>query len=143
MSFKTYLKRLQKRHYPSLRAFAADLGIDATRLSRGTPFDLRGCLNLARITGEPPSAVLRAAGKADMADLIESLYGRGTPSLTVEQQQFLEALAAIPDPAVRAALLEVARAAAPPAPPRTGTHRPHSAPLALPLTRRFDDVRHG
>jgi len=142
MSFRTYLKRLQKRHYPSHRAFAAALGIDPTRLSRGTPFDLRGCLNLARITGEHPSKVLRAAGKGDMADLIESLYGRGTPSLTAEQQRFLEALAAIPDPLVRAALLEVARAAAPG--PASGPHvqpKPNHAPVAL--TRRFDDVRHG
>jgi hypothetical protein len=75
MAFKALLKRLQrKHHYPSVQAFAEALGIrDASRLSRGKPFDVYWCLRLAQVTGEPPSVVLRAANKGAIATLIEAL----------------------------------------------------------------------
>jgi hypothetical protein len=92
MSFRSLLKRLQKKHYPaSVRAFADALGIDASRISRGTPFDVRGCLRLAQLTGEDPTLILRAAGKSDIAALIESLYGTSRPQLSADQRAMLTA----------------------------------------------------
>lgn len=116
MTFRTLLRRL-KRHYPSTRAFAEALGVDASHLSRamgvkGQPFDVRGCLRLARVTGASPGEVLRAAGKIDIAELIEALYGAPAQQLTPEQQQLLAALDGITDPAVRQSLITVARSAA-------------------------------
>ena len=113
MTFKTLLKRLQKKYYPSTVAFAQALGIkDASRLSRGQPFDVYWCLRLAKVTGEHPSVVLRAANKGLIASLIEELYGAGRRLHTPEQQAMLEALDAIHDPAVRRAILFLARNAA-------------------------------
>ena len=112
-AFKTLLKRLQRKHYPSVRAFADALGIkDASRLSRGQPFDVYWCLRLAQVTGEHPSVVLRAAQKGAIATLIEALYGSGRPRYTPDQQALLEALDAIRDPTVRKALITIARNAA-------------------------------
>lgn len=117
MTFRMLLKRLQKQHYPSVRAMAAALEVKPSQLSRamgvrGQPFDVRGCLRLARATGADPGEVLRAAGKADIADLVEQLFGTAPPLLTPEQQDVLTALAAIGDPAVRQSIITLARAAA-------------------------------
>lgn len=113
MSFKVLLKRLQKKHYPSVRAFAQALGIeDASRLSRGKPFDVYWCLRLARVTGENPTVILRAANKGAIAALIEDLYGATGTLLTPEQRALIEALDAIPDPFIRQSLIALARRAA-------------------------------
>jgi hypothetical protein len=117
MSFASLLRRLRKS-YPSVRAFAQALDVEPSHLSRamaagGMPFDVRGCLRLARVTGADPGVVLRAAGKDDIASLIEALYGpAATVRLCPEQQALLEAAKEIDDPSVRASLLAVARAAA-------------------------------
>lgn len=79
-SFQELLNRIAKQ-FPTRQALAKALGINASRLSRalnGTdrlPFNIANCLKLAQLSGEPASDVLRAAGKADIANLIESLYG--------------------------------------------------------------------
>jgi len=120
MTFRSLLKRLQKKHYPSVRAFAEALGFtDASCISRGTPFDVRGCLRLAQITGEDPTIVLRAAGKADIAALIEVLYGPSRTLLSTEQQALLTAYGQIRRADYRQAILVLVRAAA--AAPSTGT----------------------
>jgi hypothetical protein len=108
MTFKTLLKRLQK-NYSSVRAMGIALGISPERISRGTPFDVKGCLHLARVTGENPSVVLRAANKGEIATMIETLYGPGKALLTPEQQALLEALDAIREPDIRHALITAAR----------------------------------
>lgn len=41
-----------------------------------TMFDPLRCFYVARATGEDPLVVLRAAGKADLAEVIELLWGR-------------------------------------------------------------------
>lgn len=116
MTFRALLKRLRK-YYPTVRAFADALDIDPSQLSRamgegGQPFDIRGCLRLAQVTGENPTLVLRAAGKADIAALVEELYGPSHALLTPEQQQLLNSMEAIQDPTVRQSILTVVRAAA-------------------------------
>jgi len=78
-SFRALLRQLSKR-YDTLQAFADALGIAPSRLTRsmsprGLPFDINGCLKLAKAMGLPPDQVLRAAGKARTADLIRELYG--------------------------------------------------------------------
>jgi hypothetical protein len=83
-SFADYLRDLQVRNFRTVREFAEVLDVDPTHLSRamGTnsrPFDINGLFKLAEVTGENPSDVLRAAGKGDLADRIESLYGKPQP----------------------------------------------------------------
>jgi hypothetical protein len=116
MTFSALLRRCRKS-FPTVRAFADALDVEPSHLSRAMgagaqPFDVRGCLRLAKITGENPGLVLRSAGKADIAELIEQLYGPpAAVRLTPEEQQLLEAFQAIADPSVRRSMLEVARAA--------------------------------
>jgi hypothetical protein len=78
-AFKELLSRVARR-FESKKALADALQMDSSRLSRAIntgdfPFNVENCLRLAQVSGEPASAVLRAAGKGDIAELIESLYG--------------------------------------------------------------------
>jgi hypothetical protein len=77
--FTALLKRVSAK-FASQQALAEEIGITAPRLNRALnhgdySLNVANCLRLARVAGEPPSVVLRAAGKGDIADLIESLYG--------------------------------------------------------------------
>jgi hypothetical protein len=51
--------------------------------------DVRNCLMFAKKADIPPSDVLRAAGKGEIADLIEELYGP-TRELTTSQRELLD-----------------------------------------------------
>jgi hypothetical protein len=113
MTFKGLLRKLRHKHYgDSTRAMAHALDIDPSRISRGTPFDVHGCLRLAQLTGENPSVVLRAANKGHIATLIEALYGAGKTLLTPDEHAILEAFNALPRPESRRALIQIARDAA-------------------------------
>lgn len=141
MNFAALLRRLRKK-YSSIRAFAEALGIDPSHLSRAMrrgaqPFDIRGCLRVARVTGEDPGLVLRAGGKEEIAVLIEELYGPAAAvRLGPEQRLLLEAHDQIQDAWTRRALLEVARGCAglvvveTTAQPKTPPPLPPAAPTA-------------
>lgn len=80
-TFQELLNRIADG-FPTRQALAKAIDINASRLSRalnGTDkhsFNIENCLRLAQLSGEPASAVLRAADKGDIAELIESLYGQ-------------------------------------------------------------------
>lgn len=89
--FKELLNRIADR-FDSRDALAKALGMNGSRLSRALnsgdfPFNVANCLRLAKISGEPPSKVLRAAGKADVAELLESLY---KPSVNEGERELLD-----------------------------------------------------
>ena len=79
--FRALLERAAAK-YPSKQAFAKELGITPSRFSRvlrgDYSMEVVNCLRLAKLSGEQPSDVLTAAGKRDVADLIEHLYGDQT-----------------------------------------------------------------
>jgi plasmid maintenance system antidote protein VapI len=62
----------------SQRAVARGIGLTESRfgrvLSGEHSLSVESCLRFSQLTGESPSRVLRAAGKASVADLIEELY---------------------------------------------------------------------
>jgi plasmid maintenance system antidote protein VapI len=91
--FRDLLEAAAKR-YPTKRAFARAIGITAGRLSRVLggehSFDVGNCLTLAKLTGESPSRVLRVAGKSDIADAIEALYGPGAVTVSPKERQILD-----------------------------------------------------
>lgn len=93
--FKALLKRIAES-FDSQDALARAIGINGSRLSRAInvgdfPFNVENCLRLAKISGESPSEILRAAGKKDIANLLESLYGPDrTKLLTVEERELLD-----------------------------------------------------
>jgi hypothetical protein len=119
MKFAVLLKRLVARHrhtYPTHRSLAEALDIDPSHLSRamskhGQPFDVKGCLRLAQLLGEPAGEILRAAGKEEIAKLIEGLYGPVRVTLSPEQRRLLTAYGLIREPAARQSLIVLAQAA--------------------------------
>lgn len=106
-NFADLLHRLADR-FESKSAFAKALGISPSRLSRALagdfPLNVANCLRLALLTGESPAAILRAAGKDDVAELLEKLYpgGKSLP-ITPAQRELLFQWEEVP-PRARAAL---------------------------------------
>lgn len=80
--------------YPTKKAFARAIGITPGRLSRVLggehSLDVGNCLTLARLTGESPSRVLRVAGKVDIAEAIEAVYGPSAKSVSPKEREILE-----------------------------------------------------
>lgn len=77
------------------RAVAAAIGLSEGRLGRVTrgegSMEIANLLRLAELAGEQPTAVLRLAGKAEEAELIERIYGVGAPPLSKTQRELLQA----------------------------------------------------
>jgi len=112
--FGVLLRRLRKR-YPTVQDFADDLQIAPSRLSRamgarGLPFDIVGCLKLAKVTGEPPETVLHAAGKHAVADLLHHFYGTSQPVLSDEQRRLLDAFSRVTNRHAQVSLLAILEA---------------------------------
>ena len=86
---QTLLKRLVDR-YGTQTALAKAIDITDSRLAKvlkgdSGAFNVLNCLKLARVANMSPSQILRAADKADIAELIEELYGESAqPPLTAE-----------------------------------------------------------
>ena len=63
---------------PTNRELAHALDISETHVGRvlkgGYSFSVQNCLRLASLADEPPSAVLRMAGKDDVADMLDKAY---------------------------------------------------------------------
>jgi hypothetical protein len=74
------LLRSIRDRFPSQIAFANAIGVSSSRAGRAMKgqdsLNTLNCLRLAAAVGEPPSRILRAANKGEIADLLEQLYGR-------------------------------------------------------------------
>lgn len=91
--FKALLNRIVGR-YPSRAALAKELHITPSRLSRALntgdfPLNVANCLRLAKLSGDSPTTILRAAGKTDVAELIELLYGK--PEYSADERELVDA----------------------------------------------------
>lgn len=53
------------------------------------------CLRLAKVTGHSASDILRMAGKSEVAELIEALYGQSVASVPDSDRQLLKQLHAL------------------------------------------------
>ncbi len=73
-----WIEELIRERYGTWAAVAKIVGLSQSAMSRqirtGT-LGLKPLLKLALATGEPASEVLARAGKRDLADLIETVYG--------------------------------------------------------------------
>lgn len=106
--FQLLLQRTASR-FRSEKALADRLGIGAPRLNRALnkgdfSFNVLNCLRLADASGEHPSEVLRAAGKGDVADLIERLYGVDAEPLASDEREVVELYRGLPDEVRQSAL---------------------------------------
>jgi hypothetical protein len=77
-TFQQFIERWIGR-YGTAQALSDAIGMSLSAFSRGVrnagTLGLESCLRLAEVTGEPPSRVLRIAGKGEAAALIDRLYG--------------------------------------------------------------------
>jgi hypothetical protein len=101
IDFRELLKRAAKK-FSSQQALADELGMSLSRLNRALnkgdyPFNVLNCLKLASLSGESPSAVLRAGGKAEIADLIEKSYGAPDQTITAREREHLAQWRSIDD----------------------------------------------
>jgi hypothetical protein len=93
--FTELLETLVAR-YGGDAALAKEIRVSAARVGRarkgegGYSFKVENCLRLAQVSGESASDVLRAAGKADVDDLIQELYGYRRPELPRVQRELLD-----------------------------------------------------
>lgn len=81
--------------FQTKKELADAIGISASRLSRALQnegqytFNVENCLRLADVSGESASDVLRAAGKGEIADLLERLYGGARPAALPSEEREL------------------------------------------------------
>ena len=81
------------RRFGSRDALGKQIGMSGSRVGRAIDgqyaFNITNCLKLAEATGESPSVVLRAAGKHDVAELIERLYGHSRPAISANDRELI------------------------------------------------------
>lgn len=91
-----WLREIVETRYGGVQKRLADqVGISDSVFNRGIKsgsYDVNTLLRIAKETGRSPSEILRLAGKADYADLIETLYGAPRPTLPRDVQQVVDAL---------------------------------------------------
>lgn len=88
------------RQFKTRKAFAEAIDIDPSRLTRAInkgdfAFNAENCLRLAKVSGESASDILRMANKADVAALIEELYGQQS-TLSADERQIVAFIRALP-----------------------------------------------
>jgi hypothetical protein len=74
-----WIDRLVKDRYKTYGALATRIGMTDSGFSRAAKagtFDVENCLKLAHETGESAETVLEMAGKRQVHELIERLYGK-------------------------------------------------------------------
>jgi len=108
----------------SQTALGERLGLHSSRISRvliaeGDSFDLPNCLLLAELIGESPVDVLRAAGKAQEAELMVRLFGQPRGPLPPDEAEALRLYRAL-EPRLRDAMLRLLQLQADPAALRHG-----------------------
>ncbi len=79
--------------FGTAQALADALDMTLSAFLRGVKqgtLNIENCLRLAALVGENPTKILTLAGKADIAKLIESLYGSAAaPTLSEQDHQLL------------------------------------------------------
>lgn len=128
MTFQAWIRELIDARFGTATGLATALDMKLTVFTRGVAagtFSIVNLLKLAKVARADASEVLRLAGKADVAALIEDLYGKS--ALTPEQREWLMALAETPAP-LRGVTLDLVR----------GTTRTLAA--ALPHARTDESV---
>ncbi len=89
----------------SIRAVARGIQVTEGRLGRVLTgqhsLSVENCLRLSDLTGEPASKVLRAAGKENVAELIEKLYAASDEVISPAERALLLRFRSLPPKAQR------------------------------------------
>jgi hypothetical protein len=129
---REWINGLVKSRYKTVAALAKAIGMTESGFSRamkaGT-FEAENCLLLAYETGAAPGDVLTMAGKAQLHQLIEKLYGKARPEMAPDVAKACDLMSKIEDPQAREGFLMMMRgyltqqaAASGRAHPRQATH---------------------
>lgn len=93
-ALEALIDRAIRAEFRTAGALAAAIGMTDSGFSRGVArgsLSVANLLALARVTHHSGPEVLRAAGKDDVADLLEALYPKtGSPGLTADEQGLVE-----------------------------------------------------
>lgn len=100
MTFQAWVDAIVESRYGG-RAFrlAEAVGLHQSSFSRGAAkgtLSVESLLKLAQVTGEPPGDVLRLAGKDDVADLLDDLYGTTGATVSRTELRVIQAYRALP-----------------------------------------------
>lgn len=113
MEFRAWVEGLITRRYNGVATRLADaVGMSVSAFQRSTrngTLSIENLLRLADETGESPAAVLRMAGKAEINDLIERLYGTAREKKDPDGQKAYELMTGIADPNARESFLQLMR----------------------------------
>jgi hypothetical protein len=112
VTFREWVNGQVGSRFGTMTALASAVGMGLSPFIRGVQagtLNVHNLLKLAQATETHPSEVLRLAGKADVAALLEQLYGAGRDSLTSTQRDVLDLWGQVDDPEGRAALLYTLR----------------------------------
>jgi plasmid maintenance system antidote protein VapI len=108
--FRNYIDDLVGRTRTAT-ALADQIGMTLSAFSRAVnvegTFSIENCIRLAQVSGDHPSVVLRLAGKDEMADMLDTLYGADT-KLSRREREALDTWRKLP-PSDQAAFLHIAR----------------------------------
>jgi hypothetical protein len=88
-----------KPRFETSQKLATAIGMTLSAFSRGVTkgtLNVENLLRLATVAEESPSAVLELAGKKDVAQLIESLYGSPRSAISPAERDLLERWSRLP-----------------------------------------------
>lgn len=108
MTFADWINRLISDRFKTKTALANAVGMQLSPFTRGIEggtLSIVNLLKLAKVAEVHPSMVLRLAGKADTAALIEEMYGSGADALTLSQRMVVGYWDRITDTKARDAFL--------------------------------------
>lgn len=94
-SFRRYIESKIAQQYGTAQNLASKIGLSVSAFLRGVKIGTLGLDTLFRLAyefGDPPGKMLRLAGKGDVADLLDRLYGptrEDARSLTGSQREIL------------------------------------------------------
>lgn len=97
-TFQQWIESLIAGRFGTKTKLAQAIGVSLTQIGRGAnagKYSVENLLKLAKVAAADPSTVLRLAGKGDVADLLEDLYGKST--LTPMQREWLKVLGETPE----------------------------------------------
>lgn len=93
MEFQEWVEDQVARRFKTATALASAIGMQLSPFVRGVQtgtFNVQNILRLAEVTDEDPSRLLHIAGKGDVAQMIERLYGSGKDSLKASERDVLQ-----------------------------------------------------
>lgn len=112
VDLREWIDQLVRERYRTVATLARAIGMTESGFSRAVKagtFEVENCLRLADETGESAATILKMAGKPQVNDLIEKLYGRAKDARDPDAVKAAELMAVVKDPNARQGFLMMLR----------------------------------